>query len=84
MTFAPDPRGQAALMLCESLACLLIERDLVSAEQVVGAIEDVIEARRELAGASERVVVSAASITLLRTVAQSLSAASAPPARTGA
>lgn len=83
MTLTPDPHGQAALMLCESLACLLVERDLVSAEQVTNAIEGVIEVKREIAGTSESVVVSVASITLLRAVAQSLSAASTIPARTG-
>ena len=65
-------------MLCESIACLLLDRGLVSAEQVVDAIEGVVEVRREIAGTSERVVVSTVSITLLREVAQSLSAATRP------
>jgi len=46
MTSAPDPHGQAALMLCESLAYLLIEQETVSRQQVIDAIEGVIEVKQ--------------------------------------
>ena len=74
MTLIPDPHGQAALMLCESLMILLVEQGVIRKAQVVQAIEGVVEVKQEVAGVSESVVVSAASIGLLRAVAQSLSA----------
>ncbi len=52
-------------MLCESLAYLLIEQETVSRQQVIDAIEGVIEVKQKLAGTSEPVVVSVASILLL-------------------
>ncbi len=78
MTLTPDPHGQAALMLCESLAYLLIARGTLTREALIDAIDGVIEVKQEIAGTSEGVVVSVASIVLLRAVAQSLSAASLP------
>ncbi len=65
-------------MLCESLALLLIEQGTVSKHQVIDAIEGVIEVKREIAGTSEPVVVSVASILLLQTILRSISAASSP------
>ena len=78
MTSMPDPHGQAALMLCESLMLLLVEQGIVSKTQAVEAIDDIIELKREIAGARESVVVSMASIALLRDVAQSVAAAAEP------
>ncbi len=74
MTLTPDPHGQAALLLVESLLLLLIEKGMVAPGDMVDAIEGVIEVKREIAGTSERVVVSMASIGLLRVVSGSLSA----------
>lgn len=65
-------------MLCESLALLLIEQGIVSRHQVIDAIEGIIEIKREIAGTSEPVVVSVASILLLQTILRSISAASPP------
>ncbi len=65
-------------MLCESLMMLLIERGIIRKEQVVGLIETLVEVKQEIAGTTESVVVSMASIGLLRAVAQSLSAIAAP------
>lgn len=65
-------------MLCESLALLLIEQGVISKHQVIDAIEGVIEVKREIAGTSEPVVVSVASILLLQTILRSISAASSP------
>jgi len=76
MTLTPDPHGQAALMLCECLACILVEHGLVSTGQVIDAIEGVVEIKQEIAGTSESVVGSIASIALLRAVARSLPAES--------
>ncbi len=65
-------------MLCESLAHMLIAQGTIDREAVVETIDGIIEVKQEIAGTSESVVVSIASITLLRAVAQSLSAASRP------
>jgi hypothetical protein len=62
-------------MLVESLLFLLIEGGIVRKEQVVEAIEGVVEVKQEIAGKSESVVVSMASIGLLRAVSASVSAA---------
>jgi hypothetical protein len=75
---APDPHGQAALLLVESLLLLLVERGVVQKEQVVEAIAGLVEVNQEIAGTSESVVVSMVSIGLLRALAGSLSAATAP------
>ena len=77
MTLTPDPHGQAALMLCESLAVLLVEGGTIPKEQIVEAIESAVEIKQEIAGTTERVVVSMVSIGLLRAVSQSVSAATA-------
>ena len=71
----PDPHGQAALMLCESLMILLVEQGVISKDKAVQAITNVIEVKREIAGIEESVVVSVISVGLLKVVAQSISAA---------
>ena len=63
-------------MLCESLALLLIEQGIVRKRLVIEAITGVIEVKREIAGVSEPVVVSVASILLLQGILRSISAAS--------
>ena len=74
----PDPHGQAALMLCESLMLLLVEEGIIHKSQAAEAIDDVIDVKREIAGETESVVVSVTSIALLKIVAQSISAARGP------
>jgi hypothetical protein len=74
MKLTPDPHGQAALMLVESLLLLLVEGGVLRKEQVVEAIDGVVELKQEMAATSESVVVSIASIGLLRAVSGSLSA----------
>lgn len=70
----PDAHGQAALMLCETLMILLIERGVVPKALTLDAITDIIDVKQEIAGTTESVVVSLASIGMLRAIAQSLSA----------
>ena len=65
-------------MLCESLAHMLIAQGAIDRDALVETIDGVIEVKQEIAGTSESVVISIASITLLRAVSQSLSAASHP------
>ena len=62
-------------MLCESFALLLVEQGIVRKQLVIEAIEGVIEIKREIAGTREPVVVSVASILLLRRILDSLAAA---------
>ncbi len=71
----PDPHGQAALMLVESLLLLLIETKVILKEQMADAIDGVVQVKREMAGTTESTVVSLESIGLLRAVSNSLSAA---------
>ncbi len=80
MNLTPDPHGQAALMLCESLMILLVEEGVIRKEQAIDAIDTVIEVKQEIAGTTESVVVSVASIILLQAISQSISAASPPEA----
>jgi len=81
MTLTPDPHGQAALMLCETLALLLVEKGVLLKSQVIEAIDGLIEVKEEVAGVSESVVVSIVSIGLLRNIAQSIAAATVPEPR---
>lgn len=80
MTLTPDPHGQAALMLCESLALLLIERGTITREEAVDVIDALVELKQEMASTTESPVVSVASILLLQSVARSISAAGRPAA----
>lgn len=80
MMSSPDPHGQAALMLCEGLALLLIEQGVLRKQRVVDTIDGVVEVRQEIAGVSDGVVVSMTAIGLLRGVARSVAAAPAPDA----
>lgn len=70
----PDPHGQAALMLCESVVHLLVEKGLLDREEVAEAIEGVIGIKHEMAGHEESVAASEAAIGLLSTVIISLRA----------
>ncbi len=70
----PDPHGQAALMLCDGLLLLLIEKGILEKDRVADIIEGLIEVKQEIAGVRESVVVSMASIALLRAVARSIAA----------
>jgi hypothetical protein len=72
MKLTPDPHGQAALILCESLLFLLIEQSVIGKDRAAEAIGDAIDVKQELAGTNESVVVSMESIGLLRAVARSL------------
>ena len=65
-------------MLCESLVFLLVDEGVIRKEKAVEAIENVIDVKAEIAGVTESVVVSVVSIGLLRTIAQSISAAPTP------
>ena len=65
-------------MLVESLLLLLVEKGVVQKDRAIEAIDGIVEIKQEIAGKSESVVVSIASIGLLRAVSSSLLAAVAP------
>ena len=81
MTLKPDPHGQAALMLCESLAFLFIEQGILGKHQIIDAVESIIESKQEIAEANEPIVISTASIFLLQAILRSISAASQSKSR---
>ena len=65
-------------MLCESLMLLLVQEKLIDKEQVLEAIDLVIDVKKGMAGKRESVVVSVESINLLRDLARSISSADDP------
>ncbi len=48
----PDPHGQIALMLCESLLHVLVEERVITKEKAIEAIEGVAELMCEMAQGS--------------------------------
>ncbi len=74
MVLSPDPQGEAALLLCEGLFQLLLETDIVTKDNVLHAIEDIIAARQANPGATGDDCVSIATIGVLRAIGVSLAA----------
>jgi hypothetical protein len=62
--------GRAALMLCESLVHLLIERSVISVPEAIDAVETVSEIRNGMGDEACR----AETLGLLRAITSSLSA----------
>ena len=62
-------------MLVEALLYLMIEKKVLGKDEMLEAIDGIVDVKREMAGTSESVVISLESIGLLRAVAGSLSAA---------
>ena len=73
--------GEAALMLVESLMLALVERRLLSPDQVIEAIETVIETKRAMAEDGSHPEISSAAAGLAGTIANSVAALRPPPAR---
>ena len=70
-------------MLLEALLLLLVDLAVIRKEQMIQAIDGVVEVKQAIAGTNEHVVVSMASIGLLRAVSTSVLpvALQADPAR---
>jgi hypothetical protein len=66
--------ADAAIMLVESLMMKLIEREILTSAQVVGAVEDAISTKRQMVEEGEHPEVSAVALGLLRSMANSLAA----------
>ncbi|SFU82820.1 hypothetical protein SAMN02799631_02548 [Methylobacterium sp. 174MFSha1.1] len=67
--------GQAALMLVESLMLALVERGVVPADDLIEAVETVIETKRRLVEDGHEPAVAARAAAMLATIANSLAAA---------
>ncbi|MFK8251884.1 hypothetical protein [Ancylobacter terrae] len=75
-----EAKAQAALMLVESLALSLVEQGVLTREEVVEVIENVIETKRRMGEESEDPEVAHAAAGMLSVIANSVRAAhSAPP-----
>lgn len=66
--------GQAALMLVESLMLALVERGVVPSDDLVEAVETVIDTKRRLAEGGREPEVAARAVAMLATIANSLAA----------
>jgi hypothetical protein len=69
--------GEAALMLCECLILLLIEKEVISKDEAGEVLDSVIEVSTEFAESS-RASTDVTSISLLLMIARSISAAADP------
>lgn len=69
---ASQASAQAALMLVESLALVLVENGVVSSDAVVEAFENVMETKRRLGEESEDAAVAARAAGLVSIIANSL------------
>jgi hypothetical protein len=78
MDTTPDPHGQAAMMLCDGLILLLIEKGIIDKDRVADLIEGLVEVQQESAGVRERAEGSMTTTALLRAVGGSISASAGP------
>ncbi len=67
--------GQAALMLVESLMLALVERKVIPADELIEAVETVIETKRRLAEDGHEPEIAARAVAMLAGIANSLAAA---------
>lgn len=68
--FPTDPHGFVALMLCESVIHVLVERGVIQKTMAMEAIQTVVEVMREMADANPG-VSSAAAADLISKIANS-------------
>ena len=73
MELTPDAHGQAALMLFKGFLPLLVEKGIIDKDETADLREGIIDIKQEIVGVRESLVVSVASITLLRAMARSFS-----------
>ena len=70
----PDPQGQVALLLCESLLHVLVEQRVISREAALSAIESVLELTQESAEATTRKTGSVSPAALIERIAATFAA----------
>ena len=67
----PDPHGQVALLLCESLFHLLVEQGILSHQAVLEALEGVAELIEEAADQESQPFNARAAAALIDTIRES-------------
>jgi hypothetical protein len=85
----PDPSqttrhlayGEAAVMLIECLMLILIEQRMLTAQQIIAAIESAIATKRQMVQDGEHPNISAVAVGVLSTMANSVAAGVGPRAR---
>jgi hypothetical protein len=70
----PDPHGQIALMLCESLMHVLVEAGVISKDKALAAVTTVVELSREMTEAPSPADAKLTTIQLIEMIAKSLDA----------
>jgi hypothetical protein len=70
----PDPRGQVALLLCESLLHVLVEQRVISREAALSAIESVHELTEESVEATAAEIGSVSLTALIERIVASFAA----------
>jgi hypothetical protein len=70
----PDPHGQVALLLCESLLHVLIEQRVISREAALSAIESVHELTEENAEATAAEIGNVSPTALIKRIVASFAA----------
>jgi hypothetical protein len=71
---APDPHGQVALMLCESLLHILVEQHVITREKAIEALDGVAELTREMAQDGTQRMPSSSPVELIERIGQSFAA----------
>ena len=70
----PDPHGQVALLLCESLLHVLVEQRVISREAALSAIESVHELTEENAEATAAEIGNVSPTALIKRIVASFAA----------
>jgi hypothetical protein len=71
-----DPQGQAALMFCESLVHLLMEKGVLGKAEICQAVEGLEEITREMTDRRDTAEMGHAMLAILLPIRQSLEASS--------
>jgi hypothetical protein len=66
----PDPHGQVALMLCESILHILVEEGVISKEKALDTINGVVELTRENDDIGQRRSATRSAAQLIEAIAQ--------------
>jgi hypothetical protein len=71
---APDPHGEVALMLCESLLHVLVEQHVITRETAIEAIDGIAELTREMAQTGTRRMPRSSPVELIERIRESFAA----------
>ena len=70
----PDPHGQVALLLCESLLHVLVEQRVISRDAALSVIEGVLELTQESAETTTREIGAVSPAALIERIAATFAA----------